>query len=111
MPHEKLIPAQTSVCCSSDYTDEQLWDIAEAHLGVSRVKTPGKRTLYGRADVLAREITRHNLEVHRDDLPFIGHANILGWPSDQGQQRELALLIAQASRFAPVKSGSSQTSR
>jgi len=99
MPSTKHLPFQTSVCCSSDYSDGQLWDIAETHLGLSRVKTPGKRTLYGRADVLAGVITHHNLEVDRDDQPFAGHANILGWPPDQGQQRELALLIAQASRF------------
>jgi len=109
MPYTKNLPIQTSVCCSSAYADEQLWVIAETHLSLSRVKTPGKRTLYGRADVLAGAIKRHNLEVDRDDQPFVGHANILGWPPHEGRQRELALLIAQASRYEPVKSDAAQT--
>jgi hypothetical protein len=103
MPYTKNLPIQTSVCCSSDYTDEELWVIAETHLNLSRERTPGKRTLYGRADVQAGAIIRY-LELDRDDQLFIGHANILGWPSDEGQQRELALLIAQASHYEPVKS-------
>lgn len=110
MPSAKNLPIQTSVCCSSNYSDEQLWDIAETFLELTRVKTAGKRTLYGRADVSAEAITVHELEVDRDDLPFIGHANILRWPPDEGQQRELALLIAQASCYVPVKTDPTRTS-
>jgi len=98
----KKVPLQKSVCCSSHYNDEQLWQIAEAHLGLSRTKTPEKQTLYGRADVEARIITNAGLNIDRDDQPFDGHANILGWPSDGKMQRELALLIAQGSRYVPV---------
>jgi hypothetical protein len=29
-----------------------------------------------------------SLQVDRDDQPFVGHGNILGWPEDIGRQRE-----------------------
>ena len=105
LPNTKLVPPQTSVCCSSTYEDEQLWNVAEVHLGASRAKATGKKTLYGCANVLAGEITKHGLTINRDDAPFNGHSNILGWPSSKDQQREVALLIAEASKFKPLKDG------
>jgi hypothetical protein len=85
---------ETSVFRHSGVPRQELWQIADAHIGT-------KRPVHGAAIVKVRHIRSASLEVKAHEPPP-RHANIVDWPmsgSDpeftKAQQKERAALIAQ----------------
>jgi len=75
----------------------QIW-----RTGQGVAKQTGK-TLYGRADVVAANFTRHRLSVNSDPLPDNpNHANISNWPADKPAQKMLAIEIAKDAGKAKI---------
>lgn len=90
LPPPDLQPSTYNV---DDLPDEDIWAIGD------RVRAEQqKETLYGRADLLAKNIYDVRLRPVRDDQP-LRHVSIVGWPDDKAQQKNRAQLLAAASRF------------
>jgi hypothetical protein len=80
-------------------TESEIWSVAQA------VATARHRTLYGWADVTAKECVRRQLSVIA--APVEGnpnHANVAGWPADKAHQKNIAQQIAAAAQFVRVPS-------
>jgi len=78
-----------------DLSHQEIWQIGDA----VRVEQQ-KETLYGRADLLAKNIYDVNLRAVRDDQPA-RHVIVVGWPDDKAQQKNRAQLLAAASSYVP----------
>ncbi len=71
-------------------------------LGESRIWEVGRdvasqtgKTLYGRADMITADFTRHRLSVNPDPIPGNpNHANVSNWPADKPSQKMIAIEIA-----------------
>jgi len=65
------------------------------------------RTLYGRADVIAANFTKHRLSVDADPIldPIPSnpnHANVSNWPADKSAQKMIAIEIAKDAGKAKI---------
>jgi hypothetical protein len=85
-PHMEL-----SVVHSSGLTDGDVWELGKQAVG----NTPGRRKIYGRADIPVQSLTEVKLRALRDDKPFIRHTSVIDWPlgSDGNQTKALWLQI------------------
>ena len=57
------------------------------------------KPLLGRADIIASSVLNQKLRVESDSAPHPRHANIIGWPPDKGEQKEIALVLAAESQL------------
>ena len=80
---------QTSVFRTSGLTERAIWLLGRNQLGLP----PGRR-IHGRGDVEASNIRLVTLRVEPETSTHPRHANILGWPSEEEQQKILALQLA-----------------
>lgn len=77
-----------------DLIESEIWEIGE------RVRAEqAKDRLYGRADLVAKNVYDAELRPIRDDQPF-RHVVIVGWP-EKPQQKAKAQLLAAASSYFP----------
>ena len=95
-----FIPAkngQTSVFRQTGIPETKLWSLGEE---VARLRG---RSLYGRADVTAREVrsASSQLLLIPDETPpnEPNHVNISGWPDDDAAKGMIATELAAAARF------------
>ena len=77
----------TSVFRVLNLSEIEIWSIRE------EVELQLDRTLYARADVIVRNITKFGLGVNPDEPPP-RHANIQGWPDVKSERMSLAQQIA-----------------
>ncbi len=76
-----------------DLNTDQIWGIGDALRS-----SIAKENLYGRADLLARDVYQVNLRALRDDEPA-RHVVVVGWPEDKAQQKNKAQQLAAASAY------------
>jgi hypothetical protein len=77
-------------------TQDEIWELGEG------VASQCRKTLHGRADILARDCVDLDLVVNSDPCPGNpNHANILGWPSDKPAQKLIAAQLAANAVFVP----------
>jgi len=88
---EALMPSphpDMSVTRHLTLSEGEIWAFGE-HISVQR-----KLALQGRLDLLALNLTKHELQVDPDPLPDnTNHANVTNWPHDKSAQKQLALDI------------------
>lgn len=87
---------ELSVTRHKDISMSELWRIGQT------VAAARPATLYGRADLQAKEVRRQRLEIEpRPVANNPNHANITGWPTEKPAQMSLALELAAAARYLP----------
>jgi len=79
---------ETSVFRIFKLTSSEIWNIGETY-----VSGPRNRTLYGRADLINKDVEILGLSVIPDNVPD-RHANIVGWPKEKDKQISLAQELA-----------------
>lgn len=86
---------ETSVYRIQGAEESLIWAI-----GKLRVADPQQRPLYGRADILASDVTgiASSLRVRADDDPR-RHAVIAGWPTDDGEKLSIAQELAELAKL------------
>lgn len=86
---------EVSVYRISGLSEEEIWKIGREY-----VAKPRGKTLYARGDTTAAVITRTRLDIVAETTPHPLHANIINWPSEKGEQKMLALEIANEAKLA-----------
>jgi hypothetical protein len=79
---------ETSVFRIFDLTSSEIWNLGETY-----VSGPRNRNLYGRADIIKKNVESLGLSVVPDNVPD-RHANIVGWPKEKDEQISLAQELA-----------------
>jgi len=98
--HTAFLPPKNrklSVYRTSGMEEAEIWDI-----GRNKVAEVLKKTLYGRGDLQASDVTTTALRIEPDVQIHPKHANIEGWPDDDERIEQLTLLLAQVTRFVEV---------
>lgn len=85
---------ELSVTRHQGLSESELWQLGQS------VADQRPATLYGRADVVSAEITRHSLRIEPTREPK-NHANILGWPAEKPMQKMIAQEIAARATYVP----------
>ena len=67
-------------------SDGGTWELARNTLG----SQPGRDKIYARVDIPVAQLIKQNLRAIRDDMPFVRHTSVLGWPSiaDPNERKE-----------------------
>lgn len=93
IPHPYL---DLSVTRHKGLTRQELWQIGQ---GIADARPT---TLYGRADIRAREVRRQSLDVEPKPVAENpNHANVSGWPTDKPAQKIIAQELAANANFVP----------
>jgi hypothetical protein len=90
--HNAFMPSRSgevSVYRIAYLKEGEIWEIGKLNVAKALNKQ-----LLGRADILTLIILNQKLKVESDPTPHPRHANIVGWPSDKEEQREIALMLA-----------------
>lgn len=74
-------------------TDSQIWDIA-----IKNIVSASGKSVYARADILTKSITKDDLLIVEPDNSPPRHANIIGWPEEKFERQHLANKLAQRVR-------------
>jgi hypothetical protein len=85
---------ETSVFRISELLNTEIWDIGIKEV----VKEEQGKSLIGRADVLTSIVTGNGLEVIPQEPPP-RHANIVGWPDEKSEQKQIAMELAAEAQF------------
>ena len=85
-----------SVYRTSTLSEHEIWSI-----GAKFVAEPQDTTLYGRADVFARDIYALNQKVEPEPSIHCLHADIIPWPDKREDKQLLATQLALKSKFVP----------
>ena len=88
------IDGEVSVYRIINLKEDQVWEIGRVNVAVVLDKP-----LLGRADIVTSSVLNQKLRVDSDPAPHPRHANIIGWPPDKGEQKEIALLVAAESQL------------
>jgi hypothetical protein len=82
---------ELSVVHSSGLTENGVWELGQMTVG----SAPGRRNIYGRADIPVESLADVNLRALRDDKPFVRHTSVIDWPlgSDGNDTKALWLQI------------------
>ena len=94
--HSAFLPLnnEVSVFRTSSITDDAIWNIGES---IAANRTPPK-TLRGRADIVAENVTGLGLSVIPSEPPLL-HANISGYPTEESEIELIALELASMSNL------------
>jgi hypothetical protein len=81
-PYDEL-----SVVHSTGLPEPDVWTIGKLTLR----DAPGRRTIYGRADVPLNTLITRKLRAIRNDKPFERHSSVVGWPhsTDADEMKQL----------------------
>jgi len=79
---------ETSIFGIDGLKNDQIIMIAETHIRTYSGKPP-----YGRAEIKSKEVYINNLKIIFDNKPE-RHANIVGWPLEKQDQKEIAIELA-----------------
>jgi hypothetical protein len=85
---------ETSVFRISELLNAEIWDIGIREV----VKEEQGKSLIGRADILTSIVTGNGLEVIPQEPPP-RHANIIGWPEEKSEQKQIAMELAAEAQF------------
>ena len=77
-----------SVYRTEGIDQHEIWQIADEFVATE------KKPVIARADLLASEFASHDLQIAPHPEPHERHANVIGWPEDEGRQRIIALELA-----------------
>ena len=92
-PHHDL-----SVTRHLNIDESELWQLG-ANVAAERTEKSGTTiTLYGRADITAKDVFCNNLEVEPSEPPK-NHANIKTFPSEKAKQKQVAQQLALNARL------------
>ncbi len=83
---------RVSVFRTSGLSEPKVWSI-----GII-VGQKSDRTLCGRGDVVAADVTEQNLDIDADNRPP-RHANIVGWPQEKHKRQAIAQVLASSARL------------
>ena len=85
-PYDEL-----SVVHSTGLSDSEVWNIGLLTLTTE----PGRRTIYGRANIPVAALVEQALKAILDNKPFSRHTSVVGWPksSNENEQKELRKAI------------------
>jgi hypothetical protein len=86
---------ETSVYRTFELAEKEIWAI-----GQSLVASPTNRTLYARGDTTVAVVKNTGLRVVPETTLHPLHANIVGWPKEKGEQKVLAIELANEARLA-----------
>lgn len=70
--------SKLSVLHSSGLQEQEIWESARQTLRTQI----GREKVYGRADLVVRELIDRKLKAIRDDDPFERHTSVVGWPQN-----------------------------
>lgn len=88
---------ELSVTRHRDATVAEIWNCGQL------VAMQTSKTLYGRADLVAKECLTRQLTIEAAPLPENpNHANICGWPADKPSQKMIAIELAAAAKYIPL---------
>ena len=87
-----------SVYRTSTLGEDIIWSI-----GTRFVAEPQCKTLFGRADLFAREVYELGQRIEPETSLHCLHANIIPWPETRDEIQFLATQLALRSKFIPVK--------
>jgi len=73
--------------------EDAIWSLGRIH-----VAEPRRKTLHGRADLDVKAVHDQGLRIDVAPPPP-EHANVVGWPADDGAQEAVALQLAERSRL------------
>ena len=85
-----------SVYRTSTLSEDKIWSI-----GSEFVAKPRGKTLYGRADLLARTVYALKQKVEPETSLHCLHADVIVWPDSKDDIQFLATQLAQQSKFVP----------
>jgi hypothetical protein len=86
-----------SVTKKANLPEEKIWELGQDARG-ERVDS-----LKGRADIASCVFTQNALTIHDQPTPTNDHhANVVGWPSDDQAQRDLADILAEQAGICGV---------
>ncbi len=88
-----------SVYLTSTLSEDEIWSI-----GNQFVARPQGERLYGRADILARDVYALDQRVEPETSIHHLHADIVPWPDKREDMQFLATELALRSKFIPVQS-------
>jgi len=94
--HAAFMPrnGETSVFCTSSISEDEIWDIGESVVGINI-----EPSLKARADIICNEVRKTGLDVISETSTHPLHANITNWPEERDEQLELAIELANTSKF------------
>jgi len=95
--HNAFMPSidgEVSVYLIINLKEDQIWETGRVNVAVVLDKP-----LLGRADIITSSVLNQKLRVESDPAPHPRHANIIGWPPDKGEQKEIALVLAAESQL------------
>lgn len=87
-----------SVYRTSTLSEDNIWSI-----GSTLVANPRGKTLYGRADLLARTVYDLKQKVEPETSLHCLHADVIAWSDNKVDIQFSATRLAQQSKFVPVK--------
>ncbi len=90
---------QTSVIRITGLTENQIWNI-----GQNVVARRNNRNLKARADIFDSQVADEDLLIEPDTNSHKLHANIIGWPEKQSEQRLVAQKLADKAKLQLVPS-------
>ena len=104
MPHK--VRLDCSVTRHINLGAKEIWGIGQGIADDLPLKPDGTRhTLYGRADISAKNVRAAKLDTISEKLPENpNHANITGWPTDKSAQKNVAQELAAAAAFVATPS-------
>jgi hypothetical protein len=82
-----------SVFDTTSLAEARIWELGHVHVAGPRAKQ-----LHGRADLGVDEVERESLRVEEAPPPP-EHADVVGWPEDDGLREAIALRLAKRSRL------------
>jgi hypothetical protein len=85
---------ETSVFLTTDLNNKAIWSI-----GFEIVARPTNRTLRARADIDKKTVEDTGLRIQPETSNHPFHANLVDWPDERIEQKQLALELAQNSRL------------
>ena len=90
--HNAFMPNRDGL--TSVYRTVGLEDSVILNMGRDFVVGPLNKPLIGRADIGVPNILKCNLNVMPETIPHKRHANICNWPTEQPEQKVIALELA-----------------
>ena len=101
-------PLEVSVTCHDDLSENDLWEVGKKIVDyINENNKEVTKYLYGRADIVTKDIRSFQLTVKPDPdliLPNPNHAVIENWQQikNKAECKQIALDIAKLSNFTPV---------
>jgi hypothetical protein len=87
-----------SVYRQLELSEQELWGIGEKYVA----KREENRYIVGRADFDAVVVLATGLSCDPDGIPHPNHVNIIGWPNDKAERKNVEQTLADSAEFTPL---------